>query len=105
MKSDISAGIVGMGSGNQDFYVEHLGGKAKSRFLRDFFEWDHGNDICTGKGIYPSFREILGEFFCGNVPEDCPYFHKTAHYKRIPVIISAICCLVGQCGGSNSCCV
>lgn len=37
---------------NQDLsYGNDLGGNGNSMFPRDFFGWDHGNDIFTGTGM------------------------------------------------------
>ena len=64
-KTDISTGIVWMGTESQEFHGNHLRGSGKSIFVRELFGWDHGNDIRTGTGINRTFREILREFSQG----------------------------------------
>lgn len=51
--------IIWMGTENQDFHGNHLGGNGTSRFRREMFGWDHENGIFAGTGIYPNSREIL----------------------------------------------
>ena len=71
-KTDISTGIVWVGTGNQDFHGNDLDGNGISRFLRGLVGCDHWNDICTGTGNNTNSREILREFCRGNFAEGCP---------------------------------
>ena len=47
---------------NHDFDGNDLEGNRISRFLRELVGWHQGNDICTGTGNNPNYREILREF-------------------------------------------
>ena len=54
-KTDFSTGIAWMVTGkNEDFHGNDFGGNGKSRFLRELFGWDNGNDSFTGTGINPN---------------------------------------------------
>lgn len=71
-KSDISTGTIWMGMGNHGFHAKYFDGNGKSRLRRELFGWYHENDICTGTGIHPNYREVLREFSRNNFSEDCP---------------------------------